>query len=164
MGFQLFVLCIANIFPSFWVCSWSYRLELFTLQAKKTQFIKGDLCSDRSKVSSGCFASVTEKHQVLSFSPFQVARPSKCHYPSEWLTFIFRFECLTTCVETDFHWPCEAWVRNLLPLCLPVRRPTFNYMSSFLIRTNSWVHCLCQSDLYQSWWQRQQGYLGRLNQ
>ena len=110
MGFHLFVLCIANIFPSFWVCSWSISFRTLHSTSEKNQFIKGDLCIDGPKLVQGCFASVTEKHQgsfLLSFSSSKailnvtILLVADCHFS--------RFRVSTPhCVETDFHWPCET--------------------------------------------------------
>ena len=169
MGFQLFVFCIANIFSSFSseFVHGPYLLELFILQVKKpTQ--KRRSIDWKSKVSSrllcfndwknqGSFLLSTVYSSSKAVLNFTVLLVADCRFS--------RFQVTTPhCVETDFHGPSEMSEEPSVPDASPIWRPKFNYISFFLIRTNSWVYCLGQSDLYQSCWQRQQGYLGRLNQ
>ena len=169
-GLSIICLLHSKYFPQlfFWVCSQSISFRTLHSTSEKNQLIKGDLLIESPKLVQGCFVSMTEKYQgsfllstifssskaVLNFTILLVA---DCPFS--------RFHVSTPhCVETDFHWPSELSEEPSVPYASPIWRPKFNYMSFFLIRTNSWVYCLGQSDLYRSWWQRQQGYLGRLNQ
>lgn len=152
----------------FWVCSRSISFRTLHSTSKKNQLRRGDLLIEKSKVSSrllcfndwknqGSFLLSTIFSSSKAILNFTILLVADGHFS--------RFHVTTPhCVETDFHGPSEMSEEPSVPCASPIWRPKFNYTSFFLIRTNSWVYCLGQSDLYQSWWQSQQGYLGRLNQ